>query len=88
MKMYIRKPWEIIAAIAACLTFSYRTENSDLYLTLIWKWFDGDSDNTPIGFKNFKGGIKTLKKMRKDVMNWILLLGALSIVISFWILFV
>jgi len=72
----------IVAALFVCLWFSYWTEKAELYLTKVWKWFDGDGPE-PGGFKSFKGGCETSGKVLKDPMNWVLILGVLSIVVAF-----
>ena len=43
----------LLAALLACLIFSYRSERANLYLRELWYWFEGASKNPPGRFDDF-----------------------------------
>jgi hypothetical protein len=70
----------IASATVACLSFSYRTERCDLYLTELWRWsLEPEGAPYPVGFKSFKPGRDVLRKMAGDQMNWLMIVGAFLI---------
>ena len=71
----------IISAVIACLLFSYRTERSDLYLTELWNWSKEAGRPYPVGFKSFKPGPEVCRKIFSDLMNWVMIVGAASILV-------
>jgi len=75
-----------IAALAVCLVFSFRTERANLYLITLWKWFHGESTQEPAGYKKTSAGSQVYKKMARDPMNWLLLLGMTIFLATFWML--
>jgi hypothetical protein len=71
----------LVAALLACLVFSYRSEKADLYLRDVWAWFDRTSTQPPPQFREFSPAIRgVICGMCRDEMNWTLFLAVAVIV--------
>jgi|WetSurMetagenome_2_1015567.scaffolds.fasta_scaffold704331_1 hypothetical protein len=73
----------LIVALLACLVFSYHCEKANLYAALLWRWFDGEERGELPGFCQYTPGCdQALRQMCRDEMNWLMLVGALTIASS------
>lgn len=66
----------LLAALLACLVFSYRSEKADLYLREVWLWFGTEIGEPPSQFRDFSPEVREIiKGMRRDEMNWVMLVA-------------
>jgi hypothetical protein len=73
-------------AVLACLVFLYRCEKANLYMALLWHWFDAEAQEGPASFYQHSPARGTvLREMCCDEMNWAMVVGALLIAGSFYI---
>ncbi|MGI8913269.1 MAG: hypothetical protein ACR2JY_05695 [Chloroflexota bacterium] len=75
------------AAILACFWFSYQTERAAAYWKKLWKWFRHDLPDYPGGFLSGGAMLKaSLPGMATDLMNWLLILAAGTLLWAFQVL--
>jgi hypothetical protein len=75
----------LVAALIACVVFSYRSERANLYLRELWRWFEGTTKSAPARFDDFApAGRDVMRQMPWDEMNWIMFAALLSIGGAFW----
>ena len=74
----------LVAALLACIVFSYRSEKAELYLRDVWVWFDRTSAQPPPQFREFSPDIRSvISGMCRDEMNWTLFFAVAAIVGAF-----
>ncbi len=74
----------LVAALLACVHFSYQCERANLYARTLWNWFSGKEQEEPASFADYHPPkMPLVVEMLKDGMNWLCLLGIVSFVLGF-----
>jgi hypothetical protein len=73
-----------LAAVAACVTFSFRTEKSVLRYKDMWAFLGGEKSMDLEILRIHESKSRTIwKKVGKDPLNWLLLAGVAGMIVSF-----
>lgn len=76
----------LIAAVVACLTFSFRTEKAVLRYKEVWSYLKGEKPMDVEVLPMFQPKAFTVwRRVAKDPMNWLLLAASAAIVIAFYL---
>ena len=74
----------LLAALLACLVFSYRSEKADLYTREVWLWFGAETGEPPPQFRDYRPKRpEIIRRMRRDEMNWVMLVAVVLTVAAF-----
>jgi len=74
----------LIAAVVACLTFSFRTEKAVLRYKEIWSYLKGEKPMHAELIPILDPDLSTIsRRMLRDPMNWLLLTAGTVIVVAF-----